>query len=295
MNNFSTSTTLFSRNFSLNMGGQLLKLSTPVVMGIINATPDSFFQGSRVPEPGVAVEAAKRMLNEGASILDVGAISTRPGAMEIPEDEEVDRISPVIEAIRNEIPDALISVDTWRSGVARTLHKRFGIQMINDISAGESDPQIFSTVAELNLAYVMMHMQGTPETMQDSPQYDNVIDDLLQFFGKKIYKLKKLEVNDVIIDPGFGFGKTTEQNFQLLRELDGFAILELPLMVGLSRKSMIYKSLESNPTEALTGTTAAHMAALLGGASILRVHDVKEAIETVKIFSQIVKKPANNA
>ncbi len=294
MNNFSTSTTLFSRNFSLNMGGQLLKLSTPVVMGIINATPDSFFQGSRVPEPGVAVEAAKRMLNEGASILDVGAISTRPGAMEIPEDEEVDRISPVIEAIRNEIPEALISVDTWRSGVARTLHKRFGIHMINDISAGESDPQMFSTVAELNLAYVMMHMQGTPETMQDSPQYDNVLDDLLQFFGKKIYKLKKLEVNDVIIDPGFGFGKTTEQNFQLLRELDGFAILELPLMVGLSRKSMIYKSLESNPTEALTGTTAAHMAALLGGASILRVHDVKEAIETVKIFSQIVKKPANN-
>ena len=294
MNNFSTSTTLFSRNFSLNMGGQLLKLSTPVVMGIINATPDSFFQGSRVPEPGVAVEAAKRMLNEGASILDVGAISTRPGAMEIPEDEEVDRISPVIEAIRNEIPDALISVDTWRSGVARTLHKRFGIHMINDISAGESDPQMFSTVAELNLAYVMMHMQGTPETMQDSPQYDNVLDDLLQFFGKKIYKLKKLEVNDVIIDPGFGFGKTTEQNFQLLRELDGFAILELPLMVGLSRKSMIYKSLESNPTEALTGTTAAHMAALLGGASILRVHDVKEAIETVKIFNQIVKKPAIN-
>ena len=295
MNNFSTSTTLFSRNFSLNMGGQLLKLSTPVVMGIINATPDSFFQGSRVPEPGVAVEAAKRMLNEGASILDVGAISTRPGAMEIPEDEEVERISPVIEAIRNEIPDALISVDTWRSGVARTLHKRFGIHMINDISAGESDPQMFSTVAELNLAYVMMHMQGTPETMQDSPQYDNVLDDLLQFFGQKIYKLKKLGVNDVIIDPGFGFGKTTEQNFQLLRELDAFAILELPLMVGLSRKSMIYKSLESSPTEALIGTTAAHMAALLGGASILRAHDVKEAIETVKIFSQIVKKPANTA
>ena len=295
MNNFSTSTTLFSRNFSLNMGGQLLKLSTPVVMGIINATPDSFFQGSRVPEPGVAVEVAKRMLNEGASILDVGAISTRPGANEIPEDEEVDRISPVIEAIRNEIPDAFISVDTWRSGVARTLHKRFAIQMINDISAGESDPQMFSTVAELDLAYVMMHMQGTPETMQDSPQYDNVVDDLLQFFGKKIYKLKKLGVNDVVIDPGFGFGKTTEHNFQLLKNLDAFAILELPLMVGLSRKSMIYKSLETSPTEALTGTTAAHMAALLGGTSILRVHDVKEAIETIKIFSQIVKKPANTA
>ena len=192
MNNFSTSTTLFSRNFSLNMGGQLLKLSTPVVMGIINATPDSFFQGSRVPEPGVAVEAAKRMLNEGASILDVGAISTRPGAMEIPEDEEVDRISPVIEAIRNEIPDAFISVDTWRSGVARTLHKRFGIHMINDISAGESDPQMFSTVAELNLAYVMMHMQGTPETMQDSPQYDNVLDDRFSISARKYINSKNL-------------------------------------------------------------------------------------------------------
>ncbi len=291
MNNFSTSSTLFSRNFSLNLGGKLLELSSPAVMGIINATPDSFFQGSRVPEPGVAVELAKRMLQEGAAILDVGAISSRPGAQEITEIEEVERISPVIEAIRNEVPDAILSVDTWRSGVARTLHKRFGIQMINDISAGIQDPQMFSTVAELGIAYVMMHMQGTPENMQESPQYKNVVDDLLQFFGERIYKLRKLGVNDVVVDPGFGFGKTLEQNFQMLRELDAFAILELPLMVGLSRKSMIYKSLESDPSDALTGTTAAHMAALLSGASILRVHDVKEAVETVKIFRQIVKKP----
>ncbi|MDX2430252.1 MAG: dihydropteroate synthase [Bacteroides sp.] len=293
MNNFSTSSTLFSRNFSLNLGGKLMDLSTPVVMGIINATPDSFFQGSRVPEPGVAAETAKKMLSEGASILDVGAISSRPGAPEVSEAEEVERITPVIEAIRKENPDAILSVDTWRSGVARTLHERFGIQMINDITAGMQDPQMFSTISELGLAYVMMHMQGTPETMQESPNYDNVVNDILQFFGERIYKLRKRGVNDVIIDPGFGFGKTMEQNFHLLRELDAFAILELPMMVGISRKYMIYKTLESDPKEALTGTTAAHMAALLGGAKILRVHDVKEALETVKIFHQIAKKPSN--
>jgi dihydropteroate synthase len=293
MNNFSTSTTLFSRNFSLNLGGKLLDLNTPVVMGIINATPDSFFQGSRVPEPTVAVEIARKMLDEGATILDVGAVSTRPGAAEIPEEEEVERISPVVEAIRDSLPEAAISVDTWRSGVARTMHQRFGIHMVNDISAGSLDPKMFATVADLGIAYVMMHMQGIPETMQDSPQYANVVDDIIQFFGKRIYKLRKLGVNDVVVDPGFGFGKTHEQNYHILRELDAFAMLELPLMVGLSRKSMIYKSLETDPASALNGTTAAHMAALMGGSSILRVHDVREAVESVKIFRQIVNRPAN--
>ncbi len=293
MNNFSTSTTLFSRNFSINLGGQLLDLSTPAVMGIINATSDSFYQGSRIPEPGVAVEVARKMMHEGAAILDIGAVSSRPGAQEISEAEELERILPVIEALRSEVPEAIISVDTWRSGVASTLHKRYGIHMVNDITAGRQDPHMFATVADLGIAYVMMHMKGTPETMQESPRYENVVDDLLQFFGERIYKLRKLGVNDVIADPGFGFGKTHEQNFQLLRELDTFAILELPIMIGLSRKSMIYKSLESTPSEALTGTTAAHMAALLGGANLLRVHDVKEAVETVKIFNQIMNSPSN--
>ncbi|MCP4309910.1 MAG: dihydropteroate synthase [Bacteroidetes bacterium] len=293
MNNFSTSTTLFSRNFSLNVGGQLLDLSIPVVMGIINATQDSFFQGSRVPEPGIAVELARKMTCEGAAILDVGAVSTRPGATEITEEEEVKRITPVVEAIRRELPEAIISVDTWRSGVARIMQKQFGIQMVNDITAGRFDPHMIATVADLGMAYVMMHMQGTPETMQESPEYQDVVDNLLQFFGERIYKLRKLGVNDMVIDPGFGFGKTAEQNFQLLRQLDAFAMLELPIMTGLSRKSMIYKSLGSNPDAAVNGTTAAHMAALLGGASILRVHDVKEAVETVKIFRQIVNRPAN--
>ena len=293
MNNFSTSSSLFSRNFSLNLGGQLLDLSSPAVMGIINATPDSFFQGSRVPEPDIAVEVAKKMMDEGAAILDVGAVSTRPGAKDIPEEEEVERISPVIEALRQNLPEAVISIDTWRSGVARTMHKRFGIQMVNDISAGSFDPNMFACMADLGIVYVMMHMQGKPESMQESPQYNNVVDDILQFFGEKIHTLKKLGINDVIIDPGFGFGKSAEQNFHLLRELDAFAITELPLMVGLSRKSMIYNTLDKDPASALNGTTAAHMAALLGGASILRVHDVKEAVETVKIFRQIVDRPAN--
>lgn len=283
---------LFSRNFSLNMGGQLLNLGTPAVMGIINATPDSFFEGSRVPEPGHAVEVARKMLAEGAKILDVGAVSTRPGAREISESEEMERLTPLLEALRQEFPDVYISVDTWRSGVAKTMTDRFGIQMINDVTAGQTDPQMFSTIAQLDLAYVMMHMQGTPETMQEAPLYVNVVDDLIQFFGERIFKLKKLGVNDIVVDPGFGFGKTMEQNFHLLREFDAFTILELPIMAGLSRKSMIYKTLESEPSEALTGTTAAHMAALLGGASILRVHDVKEAVETIKIFDKIVKKPS---
>jgi len=223
----------------------------------------------------------------------VGAVSTRPGAKDIPEEEEVERISPVIEALRQNLPEAVISIDTWRSGVARTMHKRFGIQMVNDISAGSFDPNMFACMADLGIVYVMMHMQGKPESMQESPQYNNVVDDILQFFGEKIHTLKKLGINDVIIDPGFGFGKSAEQNFHLLRELDAFAITELPLMVGLSRKSMIYNTLDKDPASALNGTTAAHMAALLGGASILRVHDVKEAVETVKIFRQIVDRPAN--
>lgn len=230
------------------------------------------------------------MLDEGAAILDVGAASSRPGAPEISEAEEVERITPVMEAIRNELPDAAISVDTWRSGVARRMHKQFGIQMVNDISAGRFDTEIFNTVADLGLSYVMMHMQGNPADMQDTPEYENVVDEVLQFFGERVYRLRKLGVNDVVIDPGFGFGKTMEHSYQLLRELDAFAIMELPLMVGLSRKSMIYKTLNSEPGAALNGTTAAHMAAMLGGASILRVHDVKEAVESVKVFRQITNR-----
>jgi dihydropteroate synthase len=292
MKNFSTSHKLFSRNLSLNLDGQIMDLSTPHIMGIINATPDSFYKGSRLPDPVAAVETAREMISDGAHILDVGAVSSRPGAEEVSEQDELERLSPVLEALRNEFPAFPLSVDTWRSGVSRRVRERFGINMINDISAGLLDPDMFSTVAELGIPYIMMHMQGTPPNMQESPEYANVVDDLLQFFSERVHKLRKLGVNDIIIDPGFGFGKTLEQNYLLVRELHAFQMFELPLMTGLSRKSMIYKVLDSDPDHALTGTTAAHMAVLIQGANLLRVHDVKAADETVKIFQQIVDSPA---
>lgn len=287
MKNFSTSSALFSRKMSLNVGGQVWELDQALLMGIINATPDSFYEGSRLPHPDTALEVAGRMLSEGASILDVGAVSSRPGAEDISEEEEILRLTPVLEAIRNAFPDCMISLDTWRSRVAQTMHERFGIQMVNDISAGQLDPQMFTTMAGLEIPYVMMHMQGTPADMQDQPSYKDVTDELLQFFGERTYRLRKLGIKDIIVDPGFGFGKTLEQNYQLLAELDAFAMLEVPLMVGLSRKSMIYKTLDTDAGQALNGTTAVHMAALLKGAKFLRVHDVKEAVECIKIFQQI--------
>ncbi len=264
-----------------------MDLSTPRVMGIINTTPDSFYNGSRVPEPAQALEKAKEMIDQGADILDVGAVSTRPGSQEISETEEIERLSPVLEVLRETFPDFPISVDTWRAGVARSVRERFGIQLINDISAGTLDPDMFPTMAKLGIPYIIMHMQGSPSNMQDDPVYENIVDELLQFFAERVYKLRKLGVNDIIIDPGFGFGKTLEQNYTLLGQFDSFRILELPLMAGISRKSMIYSLLESEPDDALNGSTAAHMAVLLKGARLLRVHDVKAAVETVKIFQQI--------
>jgi len=268
-----------------------MDLSTPHIMGIINVTPDSFYSESRLPDPVKALETARVMIHDGAHILDVGAVSSRPGAEEVSEQEELDRLSPVLEALRNEFPEFPVSVDTWRSGVSRKLREGFGINIINDISAGQMDPEMFATVAELGIPYIMMHMQGTPANMQESPEYDNVVDDLLQFFAERVHKLRKLGVNDIIIDPGFGFGKTLEQNYLLVREMHAFQMFELPLLVGLSRKSMIYKALDTDPDHALTGTTAAHMAILIQGANLLRVHDVKAAAETVKIFQQIVDGP----
>lgn len=288
MNNFSTTGGLFSRNLSLNLGGKILDLSSPVVMGIINTTPDSFFPDSRFPDPGMALEVALEMIEQGAAIIDVGAASARPGAEVISEQDEIDRLSVVVEALRNGIPDIRISIDTWRSGVALAMHESFCIDMVNDISAGNFDPGMLPAVASMGVPYVMMHMQGTPMHMQENPVYENVVDDLLQFFGERLFKLRKLGLNDIVVDPGFGFGKTLEQNYNLLLELDAFRMLELPLMVGISRKSMIYNTLGADQQQALNGTTAAHMAALMKGANILRVHDVKEAVETVKIFQQIV-------
>jgi dihydropteroate synthase len=287
MKNFSTSASLFSSSLSLNLDGKIMDLSIPRVMGILNATPDSFYEGSRVAEPSQAFERAKQMMDQGADILDIGAVSSRPGSHEISEKEELERLSPVLEAIREAYPEFPISVDTWRAGVARTVRERFAVHMINDISAGTLDPEMFPTVARLGIPYVMMHMQGTPASMQEDPVYEHVVDDILQFFAERVYQLKKLGQNDIIIDPGFGFGKTLEQNYELLGKLDAFRMFELPVMAGISRKSMIYKLLDSEPDAALNGTTAAHMVLLMKGARLLRVHDVQAAVETVKIFQHI--------
>jgi dihydropteroate synthase len=287
MKNFSTSDPLFSKNLSLNLGGSIMDLSKPRVMGILNVTPDSFYDGSRVSDPSMVLVKAREMIEQGADILDVGAVSSRPGSREISEKEELERLSPVLDAIRKAFPEFPVSVDTWRAGVARTVKESFGIQLINDISSGTFDTEMFSTMAQLGIPYIIMHMQGRPENMQDNPSYENVVDELLQFFAEKVYKLRKLGLNDIVIDPGFGFGKTLEQNYELLARLESFRMFELPLMAGISRKSMIYRLLDSEPDAALNGTTAAHMALLLKGASLLRVHDVRAAVETVKIFQQI--------
>lgn len=284
----STTYHLFSREFSLNLNGKRTPFSKPLVMGIINATPDSFYAHSRNPDPAEAAKMARDMIDRGADMLDVGAVSSRPGATDIKEEEEIRRLAPVLQAIRQELPDCVISLDTSRSGVVRKMHRQFRIDMVNDITAGQTDQAMFNCIAELGLPYVMMHMKGSPADMQDHPEYDHVVDDILQFFGERLQRLRKLGVTDVIVDPGFGFGKTIEQNYQLLNDLDSFHILELPIMVGISRKSMIYNVLDTNPEEALSGTTAAHMAALMKGANLLRVHDVRAAVETVSIFQQIV-------
>ena len=287
MKNFSTSGPLFSRNLSLNLGGAIMDLSAPRVMGILNITPDSFYEESRVATPELALEKAREMIRLGADILDVGAVSSRPGAPEVPAAEELQRLTPVLEAIRNAYPDFPLSVDTWRAEVARTSSERYGIQLINDISAGTLDPEMLPTMARLGIPYIIMHMQGTPARMQDDPVYEHVVDDLLQFFAERVYQLKRLGLNDIIIDPGFGFGKSLEQNYELLARFDAFTMFELPLLAGISRKSMIYKLLETEPHAALNGTTAAHMALLMKGANLLRVHDVQAAAETIKIFQQI--------
>lgn len=289
MKNFSTTGQLFFNKFSLNIRGRILDLSIPRVVGILNVTPDSFYGESRISDPAAVIQVAREMLARGADILDVGAVSTRPGAEEVNATEEINRLTPALEALRKEIPECAISVDTWRSDVAREMHQRFEIDMVNDISAGTLDPRMFPTMAELGIPYVIMHMQGTPANMQEHPRYNHVVDDLLQYFSERVFRLRKLGINDIIIDPGFGFGKTLEHNYKLLSGLAAFRMLELPLMVGISRKSMICKVLDTDPGQALNGTTAAHMAALLNGASLLRVHDVQAAVETVKIFHQIVK------
>ena len=271
---------------TINCKGKLIDLSTPKVMGILNITPDSFYDGGFYFDESNIITQVKRMLDDGATFIDVGAYSAKPNANEVSQEEELQRILPIIELLLKYFPEIIISVDTFRAEVAKLCIEN-GAVIVNDISAGHLDDNMMKVVAKLNVPYVMMHMRGTPKTMQQQTSYDNILKDILFYFSERIASARALGIKDIIIDPGFGFAKTLEQNFELLNHFEGFKITDLPLLVGLSRKSMIYKTLETSPTEALNGTTALNMIALQKGASILRVHDVKEAVECVTLFNQL--------
>jgi len=275
--------------YTLNCKGQLLVIEKPVVMGILNITPDSFYSGSRIENTDSILQKAQQMLNEGATILDIGGQSTRPGSTRISADEELQRVIPAIQLIKQQFQNCFISIDTYYSKVAKEAVTA-GADMVNDISAGTMDEQMISTVAALNVPFIAMHMQGTPDTMQQNPAYENVTREVLDYFIKKTEQCKAAGIQDIIIDPGFGFGKTIAHNFQLLRELEVFQILKYPLLAGLSRKSTIYKTLGTTAEEALNGTTVLNTIALQKGASILRVHDVKETMETIKLVQAVYSK-----
>lgn len=271
----------------INLNGMLMDLSTPRVMGILNLTPDSFFGGSRMQTAEQVVGRIEQLRNEGADMVDVGACSTRPGASQPSLQEEMERLRKGLSLVREVWPEAVLSVDTYRSQVARMCVEEFGVAIVNDISAGQMDEEMFPTIAQLGVPYVMTHMQGTPETMQQHPHYQHILKEVCLFFAKRIDALRKLGAKDIILDPGFGFGKTLEHNYQLLANLHELSLFNLPLLVGVSRKSMVYKLLETTPDEALNGTTSLHTIALLKGANILRVHDVKEARQAVKIVGKL--------
>ena len=273
----------------INVKGELIDLSTPQVMGILNLTPDSFFEGSRVQTEAQIIERVQQILDEGGTMVDVGAYSSRPDGVDISAKEEMSRLAAGLKVINQHFPNVIISVDTFRADVAARCVEEFGVGIINDISGGELDSKMFETVARLQVPYIMMHMKGTPQTMQQHTDYECFIKEVFLYFAQKIAQLRQLGVNDVILDPGFGFAKTLEHNYELMAQLQEFKLFDMPLLIGISRKSMIYKLLGSTPAEALNGTTALNTVALMKGANILRVHDVKQAVETVKITETIKK------
>lgn len=275
------------KHFSINLKGNLVDLSTPVIMGILNITPDSFYDGGKYYKDSDAlIKQAEKLLKEGATILDIGGYSSRPGAEPVKVEEETERVVDAIHAVIGEFPDAFISVDTFRASVAEEAVKA-GAAMINDISGGSLDDHMFEVVAKLQVPYVLMHMKGNPKTMASLTQYDDLVLDILDYLQERLAKLRALKVADVMIDPGFGFAKTIKQNFKLLQHLESFHVLNAPMLVGVSRKSMTYKSLKISPEEALNGTTVLNTVSLLRGASILRVHDVKEAFQAVRLLNFI--------
>lgn len=268
---------------TINCKGRLIDLNEPKVMGILNVTPDSFFDGGRYNNDMAVLRQAESMFADGADFIDIGGYSSRPGASEVAATDEIRRVVPAVKTIVKEFPNAVISVDTFRSGVARAAIES-GAAIVNDISAGSLDGNMMETVAALQVPYIMMHMRGNPSTMQTLTDYEDIVKEMVLYFAEKTTTARSFGINDILIDPGFGFAKTLEQNYQVLRRLEDFSILELPLLVGVSRKSMVYKPLGTSAAEALNGTTALHMVALSKGAKILRVHDVKEAVEAVKLF-----------
>ena len=271
----------------INVKGRLLDLTTPQVMGILNVTPDSFYSGSRRQTQEEIAVRARQIIDEGASIIDIGAYSSRPNAEHITAGEEMNRLRTGLEIVNRNHPDAIVSVDTFRADVAEQCVKDYGVAIVNDIAAGEMDDRMFETVARLGVPYIMMHMQGTPQNMQKEPHYDNLIKEVFIYFARKVQQLRDLGMKDIILDPGFGFGKTLEHNYELMAHLEEFSIFELPLLVGVSRKSMIYKLLGGTPQDALNGTTVLDTVALMKGANILRVHDVREAVEAVRIVEKL--------
>lgn len=283
----SNATKFLKRKSSINLNGRLLDLSKPVAMGILNVTPDSFFDGGKYKTEKKVLRRAEEILEQGGTIIDIGAVSTQPGSDGISTKDEIDRLLPAVKAVRKEFPEAFVSIDTYRSWVALKVIEDCGPCIVNDVSGGSFDVHMYDTVGKLGVPYILMHMQGTPLKMQENPEYGDIIRDISMFFTDCVKKLTKAGVKDVIIDPGFGFGKTLEHNYELLNRLDSFKVFQLPLLVGVSRKSMIYKLLGSNPEEALNGTSVVNTLALMGGTDILRVHDVREAVEAIRILNMV--------
>ncbi len=273
---------------TININGELLDFTTPWVMGILNVTPDSFYSGSRKQTENEIVERVEQILNEGGKVIDIGGQSTTPTSQLLTAKEELERLEPALTLIRKEFPDVIISVDTFYSEVSKCMVEKYGVNIINDISGGQIDEKMFETVAELQVPYILMHMIGMPQTMQQYTDYENFIEEVFYYFSEKIAQLNSLGVKDIILDPGFGFSKTNvAQNYELMANLKHFENFDFPLLVGISRKSMIYKLLDSNPLESLNGTSVLNTYSLLNGADILRVHDVKQAVECVKIVSKL--------
>lgn len=275
-------------HYSLNVRGRLFDLSEPQVMGILNVTPDSFYAESRMKTEEAVRKRVRQIVDEGGSMIDVGACSSRPGAEDVSAEEEMARLGRGMKIVREMAPEIPVSVDTFRADVAKMAVEELGVDIVNDISGGELDKAMFETVAKMGVPYILMHMKGTPQTMQEAPYYDDLMKEVMLYFAERIQRLRDLGQKDIVLDPGYGFAKTIDHNYELLRHQDMLQVFELPLLVGVSRKSMIYRLLGSSPEEALNGTTVLNTIALQKGARILRVHDVREAVETVRLMSKIV-------